>query len=63
MQYWHRVIYVAITVVNESADVNDITTSLKNIAAAHFIIVLAITGDYKRDIFDHFYMLSTIINT
>lgn len=35
---------VAIAVVNQSADVNDITTSLKNIAAAHFIIVLAITG-------------------
>lgn len=35
----------AITVVSESADVNEITTSLKNIAAAHFIIVLAITGE------------------
>ncbi|KAI7896436.1 ER membrane protein SH3 [Mucor mucedo] len=34
----------AIATVNESSDLNDITTSLKNIAAAHFIIVLSITG-------------------
>ncbi|GAA5796074.1 hypothetical protein HPULCUR_001443 [Helicostylum pulchrum] len=34
----------AITTVSESADANEITIALKNIAAAHFIIVLAITG-------------------
>lgn len=37
--------FAAIAVVNQSADVDAITTSLKNIAAAHFIIVLAITGE------------------
>lgn len=38
--------YVAVVVVNESTNTSDITTALKNIAAAHFIIVLAITGIY-----------------
>ncbi|CAO0802054.1 unnamed protein product [Mucor circinelloides] len=46
----------AITVVSESADVNEITTSLKNIAAAHFIIVLAITGIIGLQITHYFVM-------
>ncbi|KAI8647097.1 ER membrane protein SH3 [Parasitella parasitica] len=49
----------AITIVSESADVNDITTSLKNIAAAHFIIVLAITGIIGLQITHYFVMNRT----
>lgn len=40
----YTVYIIAINVVSESTNVDAITTSLKNIAAAHFIIVLAITG-------------------
>ncbi|CAO3651157.1 unnamed protein product [Mucor fragilis] len=46
----------AIAVVNQSADVHAITTSLKNIAAAHFIIVLAITGIIGLQIAHYFVM-------
>ncbi|KAK4510948.1 uncharacterized protein ATC70_000057 [Mucor velutinosus] len=46
----------AIAVVNQSADVSDITASLKNIAAAHFIIVLAITGIIGLQITHYFVM-------
>jgi hypothetical protein len=47
--YLCHVNITAILVVNESANVNDTIAALKNIAAAHFIIVLAITG--KQNIF------------
>ncbi|CAO3646217.1 unnamed protein product [Mucor hiemalis] len=46
----------AIIVVSESKDQNDITTALKNIAAAHFIIVLAITGIIGLQIAHYFIM-------
>lgn len=46
----------AIHVVSKSKDLEDITTSLKNIAAAHFIIVLAITGIIGLQIAHYFIM-------
>ncbi|KAI9476241.1 MAG: ER membrane protein SH3 [Benjaminiella poitrasii] len=46
----------AIRAIAESTNVDTITTSLKNIAAAHFIIVLAITGIIGLQI-THYFVL------
>lgn len=37
-------VYIAIKNISDAELVNELTTNLKNIAAAHFIITLAITG-------------------
>ncbi|KAI8889905.1 ER membrane protein SH3 [Backusella circina FSU 941] len=46
----------AVTTVTVSNDLEEITKSLKNIAAAHFIIVLAITGIIGLQITHYFVM-------
>lgn len=37
-------VYLGLDVITSTENEDEITSSLKNIAAAHFIIVLAITG-------------------
>ncbi|KAI8367686.1 ER membrane protein SH3 [Radiomyces spectabilis] len=46
----------ALAIVSSSTDVKEVTKQLKNIAAAHFIIVLAITGIIGLQVAHYFVM-------